>query len=104
MKKMELIIFENVMCCSSGVSESDKELLEFNETLKNLEKEFSDLIITRASMSYNMNLFLENKEIFQLVKENGLDILPVITLNKKIIAKQKYLKYSELKENLKIMC
>jgi len=102
MTKAELIIYEGAMCCSTGVCgpEPDRELIEFNETLKNLQKEFSDLNIARASMSFNINMFLENKEIFQLVKENGPSVLPITTLNRKIIAKKKYLKYHELKKEL----
>ena len=97
-----LIIYEGVMCCSTGVCgpEPDKELIEFNETLKKINKDFSDLKITRASLSFDVKMFLENNEIFQLVKENGKEILPITTINGKIIAKKKYLKLNELKEEL----
>jgi len=97
-----LIIYEGVMCCSTGVCgpEPDKELIEFNETLKKINNEFSDLKITRVSLSFDVKMFLENNEIFQLVKENGKEILPITTINGKIIAKKKYLKLNELKEEL----
>jgi hypothetical protein len=45
-------------------------------------------------------MFLEDKEIFQLVREKGQDILPITTINREIIAKQKYLKFDELKAAL----
>ena len=98
----ELIIYETAMCCSTGLCgpEPDKELVEFAETIRKLQKEFKDLKITRANMSFNINLFLENKEIFQLVKEDSPDILPITTLDGKIIAKRKYMKYDELKNFL----
>ena len=97
-----LIIYEGAMCCSSGVCgpEPDKELIEFNETLKKINEEFGDLKIIRASLSFDVKMFLENKEIFQLVKVNGQEILPITTVNGKIIAKKKYLKFNELKEEL----
>lgn len=97
-----LIIYEGAMCCSTGVCgpEPDKELIEFSETLKKLQEEFSDLKVVRASMSFNINMFLENKNIFQLVKENGPNILPITMLNGKIISKQKYIKYEELRKIL----
>lgn len=97
-----LIIYEGAMCCSTGVCgpEPDKELIEFNETLKKINKEFSDLDITRASLSVDVKMFLENKEIFQLVKGNGQEILPITTINGEIIAKERYLKFNELKEEL----
>ena len=97
-----LTIYEGVMCCSAGVCgpEPDKELIEFNETLKKINMEFSDLKITRASLSFDVKMFLENNEIFQLVKENGKEILPITAINGKVIAEKKYLKFNELKEEL----
>ena len=102
MTKNNLIIYEGVMCCSTGVCgpEPDKELIEFNETLKKIQKEFRELNTIRASMSFNINMFLENKSIFQLVKDKGPNILPITTLNGKIVSKQKYLKYDEFKKIL----
>ncbi len=97
---MKVEVFEEAMCCSTGVCgpEPDKTLIDLNETLKKLQNEFSDLEINRANIAHNLNMFLENKEIFQLVKEKGQEILPITTINGKIIAKQKYLEYDELKK------
>ena len=102
MSENNLIINEGAMCCSTGVCgpEPDKELIEFNETLKKINEEFADLKIIRASLSFDVKMFLENKEIFQLVKENGKEILPITTINGKIIAKDRYLKFNDLKEEL----
>jgi glutaredoxin len=102
MERNSLIIYEGAMCCSTGVCgpEPDKELIEFNETLKKIKAEFADIDITRASISFDAKMFLENKEIFQLVKEEGQKVLPVICINGKIISKQKYLKLNELREEL----
>ncbi len=102
MAKIDLIIYEGAMCCPTGVCgpEPNKELIGFNEALKRLRNEFKDLNAIRASMSFNLNMFLENKEISQMVKENGQGILPITTINGKIIAKQKYLTYTELKKEI----
>ena len=103
MAKNILIIYEGAMCCSTGVCgpEPNKELIEFNQTLKKLQGEFKELNITRANMSFNIRLFLEDKQIFKLMKEDGPEILPIITLNGNIISKQKYLTYEELKSAVK---
>ncbi len=100
MTKNEVVVYEGAMCCASGVCgpEPDTELIEFNETLKKLTGEFDGLKITRASLTFNPLLFSVNKEVLQLVKENGQGILPITTINGEIVAKQKYLKYSELKK------
>ncbi|MEI7616399.1 MAG: arsenite efflux transporter metallochaperone ArsD [Actinomycetota bacterium] len=102
MSKNSLVVYEGAMCCSSGVCgpEPDKELIEFNETLKKIKLEFKDIEITRASISFNANMFLENKEISQIIKEEGQKILPITCINNRIIMKQKYLKYEQLKEEL----
>ena len=100
--KTKLIVYEGAMCCSTGVCgpEPDKTLIEFNETLKKLQNEYPDLKISRASLSFNIDAFLENKDIFQNVKENGPEILPIITLDGEILAKQRYLPYVELKKEI----
>ena len=102
MSENNLIIYEGAMCCSTGICgpEPDKELIEFNETLKKINEEFGDVKIIRASLSVDIKMFLENKEIFQLVKENGQEILPITTINGKVVAMMKYPKLGELKEEL----
>ena len=102
MSENNLIIYEGAMCCSTGICgpEPDKELIEFNETLTKINEEFGDVKIIRASLSVDIKMFLENKEIFQLVKENGQEILPITTINGKIIAEKRYLKFDELREEL----
>ena len=102
MNDNNLIIYEGTMCCSTGICgpEPNKELIEFNETLKKIGNEFNDLKITRASISFDVKMFLENEEIFQLVKENGQKILPITEINGKVISTKRYLKFNELKEEL----
>jgi glutaredoxin-related protein len=90
------------MCCSTGVCgpEPDKALIEFNETLKRLQSEYKDLKITRASLSFNIAAFLDNKDIFQTVKENGPGILPITTMDGKIVFKQSYPSYVDLRKEI----
>lgn len=100
MVKNELVIFEGPMCCSTGICgpEPDKVLIELNESLKRLQREFADLKITRASMSSNAQMFLENDEVLGLVKKGGPGILPITVVNGRIVSKQKYMKHDEMKE------
>jgi hypothetical protein len=96
--KKELMIFEGATCCPTGVCgpSPDKVLIEFNETLKKLGQEYKGLKITRASMSFNVQLFLQTPEIRDLVRKNGPSILPVTMIDGKIVKKQEYPKYAEL--------
>lgn len=98
----ELIFFEGPMCCPTGLCGPtlDKELVEFNETLKKLGEEYKGLKITRASMSFNVQLFMQTPEIRDLVKAKGPSILPVTMIDGKIVKKQQYPKYAELTELL----
>jgi hypothetical protein len=101
MTTKELIIYEGAMCCATGVCgpEPDRELIQFNETLKRLASEYSDkLKIMRASLVFNSLLFFANPEIARLVKENGPTILPITTINGNIVARQKYMTYTEIKD------
>jgi hypothetical protein len=100
MEKNELIIYEGAMCCSTGVCgpEPDQSLIAFNDTVKRLQNDYGNrLTIMRASLTFNTLIFLSHPEIARLVKENGPQVLPITTLNGKIIARQKYLSSEELK-------
>ena len=97
--KQELIIYEGAMCCSTGVCgpEPDKELIEFNETVKRLTNNYSGrLEIMRASLVFDSLLFFANPEIARMVKDNGPGILPITTVNGNIVARQKYMTYNEI--------
>ncbi len=102
MAKIDLIIFESAMCCSTGVCgpEPNKTLVEFNETVKKLQKDFNGLNITRANMTFNIDMFLENKDIFQMIKEKGPEVLPITVINGKVISKQEYPRYDKLKREI----
>jgi hypothetical protein len=102
MTKTDLRIYEGPMCCSTGICgpEPDKVLIEFNETLQKIQREFNDVNVVRASISFNVNLFLEKNEIIELVKEQGPEVLPITMINGSIIAKQCYMPYDELKKAL----
>ena len=98
MLKKELTIFEGPICCPTGVCgpTADPVMIEFNETLKKLGEEYKGLKITRASMSFNVTLFLQTPLIRDLVKEKGVGVLPVTVIDGKIVKKQAYPEYAEL--------
>jgi hypothetical protein len=103
MPTKELMIYEGAMCCATGVCgpEPDRELIEFNETLKHLINEYNgNLKIMRASLVFNSLLFFANQEIARLVKENGPAVLPITTMNGTIVARQKYMTYDQIKDVL----
>ncbi len=92
-----IIIFEGALCCSTGICgpEPDKALIDLNENLKRLKVEHPDVEFTRASLTFNIDTFLENSQILDMVKAQGPDILPVTTFNGKVIAERRYPTYEE---------
>jgi Arsenical resistance operon protein ArsD len=97
MTKDTMIIFEGALCCSTGICgpEPNKALIELNENLKRLKTERPDVEITRASLTFNLETFLENNEVLEMVKAQGPDILPVTTLNGNVVAERRYPTYEE---------
>ena len=76
-------------------------LIEFNETLKKLKQEYPDLIVERASLTFNIDKFLENATILDLVKEHGPGILPITTINGKIVREKGYPDYESFLKLIK---
>ncbi len=102
MNHKKLAIFEGTMCCDSGVcgAEPDVILVEFADTLKKLKADFPDLAIQRANMSHSLDVFRQNMDILMMVKNKGLSILPMITIDGNVYSQSRYPKYAELKQAL----
>ena len=99
----ELQLYEEAMCCSTGVCgpDPDDELVEVSAALDQLEDAFEDVEVSRANMQHNIDQFLNTPEIYDLVQENGPDILPIIAVDGEIVAKEEYLSYDEMAAELR---
>ena len=99
----QLKLYEEAMCCSTGVCgpNPDDELVELSAALDQLEDEFEAAEISRANMQHNIDQFLNTEEIYDLVQENGPEILPITTVDGEIVAKEEYLSYDELAAELR---
>ncbi|WP_277543090.1 arsenite efflux transporter metallochaperone ArsD [Haloarcula laminariae] len=98
----ELTLYEEAMCCSTGVCgpDPDDELVEVSAALDQLEDEF-DVDVSRANMQHNIEQFLETQQIADLVEEHGPSILPITVVDDEIVAKEAYLSYDELASTIK---
>ncbi|MFZ5969263.1 MAG: arsenite efflux transporter metallochaperone ArsD [Bacillota bacterium] len=96
-KQINVIIYEPPMCCTSGVCgpSPDKKLMDLQDTLKRLEKEFPEITINRYSMNFNPKEFMKNKEVYEKVKAEKTNALPIITVNDVIVKEKDYLSYEE---------
>jgi len=99
----QIQLYEEAMCCSTGVCgpDPDDELVELSAALDQLEDEFAEAEISRANMQHNIDQFLNTEEIYDLVQENGPEILPITTVDGEIVAKKEYLSYDELAAELR---
>lgn len=97
MDNNEIVVYEGALCCPTGVCgpEPDKAIIDFNEAVKKIQLG-GKVAITRASISFEINRFLQNPEIFQKIKEHGPGILPITTINGKIILEKRYPTIQEL--------
>ena len=98
---IELTLYEEAMCCSTGVCgpDPDDKLVEVSAVLNQLEDEF-DVDVTRANMQHNIDQFLNTQRIYDMVEGNGPSILPITVVDDNIVAKSEYLSYDELASEL----
>ena len=97
----ELTLYEEAMCCSTGVCgpDPDDELVEVSAALDQLEDEF-DVGVSRVNMQHDIDQFLETQRIYDMVQEHGPSILPITVVDGDIVAKSEYLSYNELAAEL----
>ncbi|MCF0148126.1 MAG: arsenite efflux transporter metallochaperone ArsD [Clostridium sp.] len=88
MKKM--IIFDPAMCCSTGVCgpSVNPELLRVSTILNNLNS--NGILVERYNLTNNPQIFVDNKIINELLMKRGVNILPVIMVDGKIVKMGSY--------------
>ncbi|NFG61713.1 arsenite efflux transporter metallochaperone ArsD [Clostridium sp. CMCC3677] len=88
MKKM--IIFDPAMCCSTGVCgpSVNPELLRVATVLNTLKNK--GIIVERHNLTSNPQIFVTNKIINEMLMTKGLEALPIIMVNGKIVKMGSY--------------
>lgn len=83
-------IFEPAMCCSTGLCGVgvDPELLRISTVLNCLKK--NGINIDRFNLTSAPQEFVTNKVVNAFINEEGVDGLPVITLDGEIIISGRY--------------
>lgn len=97
---VEITIFEEAMCCSTGVCgpDPDEELVSFTHAVDKLEEEFDDAVITRANMSSDMDRFLEHEGVADAVQSDGPEVLPITVVDDEIVDRGEYPSYESVAE------
>ena len=93
MKKM--IIYEPAMCCSTGLCGVgvDPELLRISTVLASLKK--NGIEVERYNLTNAPQEFIKNVEVNQLISK-GVDILPVVVFDGKVVITKRYPTNDEL--------
>lgn len=83
MRKM--IIFDPAMCCSTGVCgpSVNPELLRISTILNNLKNK--GIIVERHNLTNNPQVFIDNKEINNIIMTKGVNALPIVVLDGEIM-------------------
>jgi hypothetical protein len=88
MKKM--IIFDPAMCCSTGVCgpSVNKELLRVATVINTLKNK--GVLIERYNLTNNPQIFVDNKQINQILNTSGVKSLPVTMIDGVVVKEGKY--------------
>jgi hypothetical protein len=81
----KIVIYDPPMCCSSGVCgpNPDSTLIDFQNLFSNLKK--SGVDIKRFIITQSPEKFKENAEVIKLIQEQQLKVLPITTVDGKIV-------------------
>jgi len=99
---IDVTIFEEAMCCSTGVCgpDPDEELVQVTRTIDELKEEYDNVDVTRANLAHDTGVFLNNQQIYDIVQEEGPSVLPIVTVDDEIVARGEYLQYGGLVEEI----
>ena len=88
MKNMQ--IYEPAMCCSTGLCGVgvDPELLRISTVLNTMEK--NGIKVERYNLSSSPQEFIKNKAVNNIIKAEGVEILPVAVLDGEVIITGRY--------------
>ncbi|MFZ5986610.1 MAG: arsenite efflux transporter metallochaperone ArsD [Bacillota bacterium] len=88
MKRM--VIFDPAMCCSTGVCgpSVDKELLRVSTVLNNLKNK--GVLVERYNLTSNPQIFVDNKEINKMLNDDGVEVLPITTVDGVVVKTKSY--------------
>lgn len=99
---MIIEFFEPPMCCSTGVCgpSVDEKLVRLNQNIEFLKKKYPDLIILRYMITQQPQKFRGNQQVYSILQDKGQKVLPITTLNGKVIKTREYPSLKELEENI----
>lgn len=93
-------IFDPPMCCPTGVCGPtiDPVLLDVNEMILTLQSE--GVPVARYQMASHAQAFVNNREVFRLIREKQLAVLPITAVNGRVVKVGAYPMLAEVRAAL----
>lgn len=95
---MLIKIYEPPLCCSTGVCgpEPDKQLIELQNLINVLSKKGWE--VKRFAINQQPLEFTKNDIIKNIIKDNGIDVLPITLVDDKVVKTGSYPSFDDFKE------
>lgn len=89
-KPVEIKIYEKALCCESGVCgpSVDPELLRITTTVRGLNKR--GFKVRRYNLSMSPMEFTKVPEVTEIMKNEGIETLPITLMDGKVVKKSGY--------------
>jgi len=99
---MKLEIFDPPMCCPTGICgpSVDDKLVILSQNLEILKNKYAGIEINRYMITQQPQKFRDNQEVFATIKEKGKEVLPITTVNGRIIKVSGYPSLEEIEKEL----
>lgn len=100
---MKIEFFEQPMCCSTGLCgpSVDETLVRLNENIERIKREHPEVDVARYMVTQQPLKFRENDEVYTLMRDLGKTVLPITTVDGKVIATHGYPSWEELEQQIK---
>jgi len=101
-----LTIYDPAMCCSTGLCgvSVDPELLRISAALETLKTCDTKIEVNRYNLTNAPEEFVKNTEVNKLLTDEGVDVLPIIVVDGKIVMTKRYPRNDEFVKLLDITC
>lgn len=93
-------IFDPPLCCPTGLCGPvlDTTLVDLSEAIFTLEAEGRTVV--RHMMTVDPHAFMRNRDVYALIKQRQLDVLPITVIGGRIVKTDAYPTLDELRTEL----
>jgi hypothetical protein len=94
---LDVEIFDPPLCCPTGLCGPvlDTTLVDLGEALNSLQADGRTVV--RHMMTADPQAFMRNREVYQLIRERQLDVLPITVVRGRIVKTDAYASLDEMR-------